>query len=130
MKIKVVDSNNKPIPNANVIPMVFNWGSLRSLINLTTDKNGYLEFTTGRGAFYLSVYSKEGKALVLIPSTAEKTIEKKITVTNTDFAGGWATLEYPENSVESKTQPENILLRLIWKNNAGRKNKRHWKMKR
>jgi len=110
VKIKVVDSNNKPIPNANVLPMVFNWGSLRSLINLTTDKNGYLEFTTGRGAFYLSVYSKEGKALVLIPSTAEKTIEKKITVTKTDFAGGWATLEYPENSVESKTQPEEYII--------------------
>ena len=110
VKIKVVDSNNKPIPNANVIPMVFNWGSLRSLINLTTDKNGYMEFTTGRGAFYISVYSKEGKALVLIPSTAEKTIEKKITVTNIDFAGGWATLEYPENSVESKTQPEEYVI--------------------
>ena len=111
-----------PIPNANVIPMVFNWGSLRSLINLTTDKNGYLEFTTGRGAFYLSVYTKEGKALVLIPSNEEKTIEQTIILDNTDFAGGWSTLEYPKVSGESKTQPEEYI-------NAVNSEKQRWQEK-
>jgi len=105
VKIKVTDANNKPIPDANVIPMVFNWGSLRPLINLTTDKNGYLEFTTGRGSFYLSVYSQNGKALVLIPSNEEKTIEMTISINNNDFSSGWDTLEYPEVPGESKTQP-------------------------
>jgi len=122
VKIKVLNKNNVPIPNANVIPMVFNWGSLRSLINLTTDKNGYLEFTTGRGAFYLSVYTKEGKALVLIPSNEEKTIEQTIILDNTDFAGGWSTLEYPKVSGESKTQPEEY-------NNAVNSEKQRWQEK-
>jgi hypothetical protein len=122
VKIKVLNKNNMPIPNANVIPMVFNWGSLRSLINLTTDKNGFLEFTTGRGAFYLSVYTKEGKALVLIPSNEEKTIGQTIILDNIDFAGGWSTLEYPEFSGESKTQPDEYL-------NAVNLEKQRWQEK-
>ncbi|OQC07170.1 MAG: Transglutaminase-like superfamily protein [Candidatus Cloacimonetes bacterium ADurb.Bin089] len=122
VKIKVTDANNKPIPNANVIPMVFNWGSLRSLTNLTTDKNGYLEFTTGRGSFYLSVYAKTGKALVLIPSNEEKTIEMTIRISNSSFPGGWNTLEYPEVPGENKTQPAEYI-------NAVNLEKQRWQEK-
>jgi len=110
IKLKVINENGKPVTNAYVIPMVFNWGSLRALTVLTTNKNGYLQFTAGRGAFYLSVYSKDGKALILVPSNEKTNVELTAKLDNNDFPGGWATLEYPGNIHNWQTQPEEYTL--------------------
>ncbi|MEN6444416.1 MAG: hypothetical protein ABFC98_00010, partial [Candidatus Cloacimonas sp.] len=60
--------------------------------------------------FYLSVYSKEGKALILVPSDEQKTIDITAQVSNKDFPEGWATLEYPANDHNWQTQPEEYTL--------------------
>ena len=106
IKVRVVDADSKPVAHANIIPMVFNWGSLRALTMMNADDKGYLEFSVGRGAFYLSVAAGNGKALVFVPSSTET--EQRITITLEDkpFTGAWATMEYPANDMKWDNQPE------------------------
>ncbi|MDD2229903.1 MAG: transglutaminase-like domain-containing protein [Candidatus Cloacimonetes bacterium] len=106
IKVHVADSLGKPISDASVIPMVFNWGSLRALTLLSTDKNGDLRFTAGRGAFYLSFYAKGQKALEFVPSGSEVSKEVKVVLKADEFYGGWAYMEYPANSMQWGNQPE------------------------
>lgn len=106
IKVSVTDTEGKPIGKANIIPMVFNWGSLRALSIMNADDKGYLEFSAGRGAFYLSIAAGKGKALVFVPSSTE--VEHSISVTLLDkpFDAAWATMEYPANDMHWDNQPE------------------------
>ena len=106
IKVHVTDASGEPVSGASVIPMVFNWGSLRALTMLNTDKNGDLRFTVGRGAFFLSFYANGQKALEYVPSDSEITKELKVSLKTDEFYGGWAYMEYPENPMEWDNQPD------------------------
>jgi len=106
IKLKVQDSRGLPLSNARVIPMVFNWGSLRAITYLNTDDDGFLKFSAGRGAFFLSVYHKGKKALQYVPSSSDEVVELTVTPSETDFSPDLYSLEYPSNPMHWDSQPE------------------------
>ncbi|MDY0150706.1 MAG: transglutaminase-like domain-containing protein [Candidatus Cloacimonas sp.] len=106
IKLQITDEQQQPIPAARIIPMVFNWGSLRALTTLSSDAEGKLQFTAGRGAFYLSVYYKGKKTLHYVPSGSEEVINLSITPTDNDFAAQTQIMEYPGNPMKWDNQPE------------------------
>jgi hypothetical protein len=106
IKLSVTDPLGAAVDKANVIPMVFNWGALRALSSLSTDDRGELEFTAGRGAFFLSVYAKGKKGIAFIPSGVENTKILSVKLEDKELPGGWAYMEYPGNQMQWDNQPE------------------------
>ncbi len=106
IQVQVTDSLGTAVGMANVIPMVFNWGALRALAALNTDAKGYLEFSAGRGAFFLSVYAKGLKGIVYIPSGTEETKIVDVKLSDKEFYGTWADMEYPGNPMQWDNPPE------------------------
>ena len=109
--IQTVDEQGLPLPETALGVLVYNWGSLRALAWVKTDKEGELTLSAGRGAFYLSA-SKDGKqALELVPSTEDIAYECVITLKEGALAEQDAMLNYPANPFAWKQAPE------VW--NAG-----------
>jgi hypothetical protein len=106
IKMQIRDENGKPMSNASVIPMVFNWGSLRALTSLISDTEGKLQFSAGRGAFFLSVYRDSKKALRFVPSGSEEVVEIDISLATEGFAAQTELMEYPGNPMRWDNQPE------------------------
>jgi len=106
LTLHVTDEKGKPVSGAQVVPMVFNWGSLRALSYLTTDKKGHLHFSCGRGAFYLSVYHKGKKALRLVPSGTDEQVMLNVQLTSQDYPPENAILEYPSNPMQWQNPPD------------------------
>lgn len=106
VKLKVWDCSGKAASKVRVIPMVFNWGSLRALTALDTDEQGLLNFTVGRGAFYLSLFANNQKALCFIPSNSQDTLSMEIHLSVRDFEAQSQLMEFPSNPMQWDTQPE------------------------
>lgn len=106
IKVKVLDGQGNPAAKARIIPMVFNWGSLRAITYLNADNNGYLEFSAGRGAFFLSVFKEGMMALEYVPSGTDQTVDVKTSLSTELFSSGLHSLEYPSNPMHWDNQPE------------------------
>lgn len=106
IKVKVLDENGKPASQARLIPMVFNWGSLRPITYLNTNDNGCLQFSVGRGAFFLSAYKDGKRALEYIPSGTDEIVDVSISLGSELFGSGFHSLEYPSNPMHWDNQPE------------------------
>ncbi len=106
LKLKVKKPNGKPAAGATVIPMVFNWGSLRALSYLTTDEKGYLEFSCGRGAFYLSIYHKGLQTQEFISSNDEQELHIEATLEDGLLRPAAMQFQYPGNPMTWDKQPE------------------------
>lgn len=106
IKIKVSDGQGKPAAKARIIPMVFNWGSLRAITYLNSDDNGCLQFSAGRGAFFLSIYKDNKMALEYVPSGTQETVEIETALSNELGGWGFRSLEYPSNPMQWDNQPE------------------------
>jgi len=106
MKLNIVDEQGKPVQAAKVIPMVFNWGSLRALCVLESDKEGKVQFTVGRGAFFISVFKDGQRTLRYVPSNQEEQVEINITLQDKEFADYTYLLDYPANPMQWDNQPE------------------------
>lgn len=106
IKVKVVDEAGIPLPKAQISPMVFNWGALRSITVLNADNKGKLQFSAGRGAFYLSAWHKGKQALHYVPSSAEKTVEITLTLGLETFKAQSQVMEYPGNAMKWDNPPE------------------------
>ncbi|MFH1514146.1 MAG: transglutaminase domain-containing protein, partial [bacterium] len=54
LEVTVVDKNDEPMKEANVLVYVFNFGALRPIAKLVTDENGVAQITIGEGRFFVS----------------------------------------------------------------------------
>ena len=106
LKLKVLKQDGKPAAKATVIPMVFNWGSLRALCYLTTDDKGYLEFSCGRGAFYLSIYQAGTQAQEFVPSNEEQELNIEVVLKEGFLPSAEVQFKYPGNPMTWDKQPE------------------------
>lgn len=66
--------NGKPVPEAIVQVMVYNWGSLRSLVGVRTDSLGSKTITTGQGALFLLADADSLFDLQFIPESTNDTM--------------------------------------------------------
>jgi len=54
VSLSCIDEEGNPLSRVQIGVMVFNWGALRPIVILQTDKEGKLSFSTGaRGLLYL-----------------------------------------------------------------------------
>ncbi len=106
IKVKVLDGQGNPVAKARIIPMVFNWGSLRAITYLNSDDDGCLQFSAGRGAFFLSIYRDNMMALEYVPSGTEETVEINTELSTELFGWGFRSMEYPSNPMQWDNQPE------------------------
>lgn len=106
LKLKVLKPDGKPAAKATVIPMVFNWGSLRALAYLATDDQGYLEFSCGRGAFYLSLYQSGLQAVQFVPSSEDKELELEVLLSAQLPGRESQIMHYPANPMTWGNPPD------------------------
>ncbi len=105
VSITVMDEAYKPVSDATVNIMVYNWSSLRSIMTLKTDSEGQLSFSTGRGAFYLLIQKEDLVSLDLVESSDQGMVERKIILGN-KIVDTEAILEYPANEMIWSEAPE------------------------
>lgn len=106
IKLLVKDSSGKPVSDATVVPMVFNWGSLRALSYLKTDAKGQLMFSVGRGAFFISIYARGEQALEFVTSSDAEQIDVVAITSPNNLAGGWQIMRYPGNPMQWRNPPD------------------------
>ncbi len=105
LKLKAVDARGKPVPNAELRFLVYNWNSLRSLVAVETDAEGVFEISVGRGAFYISASKDDLNALQLVPSGDQTTLEYTLVLKEGPLPDQNAMLEYPANEFEHQQAP-------------------------
>ncbi len=109
VKIQVRDEQDIPVPEADLGIMVYNWNSLRPLIFIKSEADGSCKFSAGRGAFYVSAYHDGKKALQLVPSGEEATLEYTLVLKDEPLPDQDEMLFYPSNPFAWKTAPQ------VWK---------------
>lgn len=102
IEVQVLDQDGQAVPKAAVSVLVFNWGALRTLTTLSSDEEGKLKFSAGRGAFYLSAFKDGRQALSLVPSNEQSKVELSLVLSEQSFAPQNAVLNYPANKMEWK----------------------------
>ncbi|MDP2172407.1 MAG: transglutaminase domain-containing protein [Candidatus Cloacimonadaceae bacterium] len=122
LKLSIVAAAGEPLPKVSFGVMVYNWGSLRSLIWLETDAEGKFDLSVGRGAFYISAFKDGKKGLMLVPSGVEENIDVSMTLSDKPFADEDLLLIYPSNPMEWSQAPE------IW-NEGVKLAKAEWNVK-
>jgi hypothetical protein len=105
LKLLITDERGDPVPEAAVGVMVYNWGTLRSLVFLQSDAQGRLEFSVGRGAFYLSAYKDGKQALQAIPSGEDTELDYSLILREGPLPEQDEMLAYPANPFEWKQAP-------------------------
>lgn len=80
LKIKTLDEQDNPLPETTVGLLVFNSGTLRSLIYIQTDDEGEFELSVGRGAFYLVADNENKRAMESVPSSEDKELYYELTL--------------------------------------------------
>lgn len=106
LKIKTQDERENPLPETNIGLLVYNSGTLRSLIYLQTDDEGNFELSIGRGAFYL-VADKENKhAMGLVPSSDDKELYYELTLKEGPLSDQDEMLYYPASDFTWQNAPE------------------------
>lgn len=106
IKLYVTDSTGKPVADASVIPMVFNWGSLRALSYLNTNDKGFAQFSVGRGAFFISIYANGERALEFVKSSDEELIEIHSGINVNKLDDAWYVMHYPGNPMQWGNPPD------------------------
>jgi len=107
-ELSFVDVEGMPLADVPVSVMVYNWSSLRPIMNLVSDAEGKLIFSAGRGAFYLMAEKGNIRALTLIPSSEETFIAKQI-VLGESILDQVAIMAYPENPMTWQQAPESYI---------------------
>lgn len=121
VSLSCVDEEGNPLSNVQIGVMVFNWGALRPLIILQSDKEGRLSFTTGRGDFYISAYKDDMMALSLVNASAIENPSLEIVLKKDFDIELQEMLFYPSNEMVWLNPPaeykEDIARRKeIWQN--------------
>lgn len=72
-KIKVVTRNEagEVMPDCQITLQVFNWGSLRPILQSKTDENGRLDLVTGNGSFFITAFKDSLFALYAVPAAID-----------------------------------------------------------
>ena len=105
LDISVTDDKGKPVPEALLGILVYNWGALRPLTFITGDKQGRFKLSVGRGAFYVSAYKDGLSALKLVPSTEDQRMELSLVLSSKPLPAQNDLLAYPSNPFEWKQAP-------------------------
>lgn len=70
VKISCLD-HSKPVKNAEISVMVYNWGSLRPLIQCESDSAGFREITLSQGAAFIMAVKDSLVSLQFLPESAD-----------------------------------------------------------
>lgn len=121
VSLSCIDEEGNPLNNVQIGVMVFNWGALRPLLILQSDKEGKLSFTTGRGDFYISAYKDDMMALSLVNASAIEELSLEIVLKKDFDLELQEMLFYPSNEMVWQNAPdeykEDIARRKeIWQN--------------
>ncbi|MDZ4181443.1 MAG: transglutaminase-like domain-containing protein, partial [Candidatus Cloacimonadaceae bacterium] len=119
LKLSMVDEAGKPLGKTPFGIMVYNWGSLRSLVWLESDDDGKFELSVGRGAFYISAFKDGKQALKLVPSSDEEIMNIAMVLSAQPIGDDDVLMIYPSNPMEWKQAPE------IW-NDGVKQAKAEW----
>ncbi|HOR30291.1 MAG TPA: transglutaminase domain-containing protein, partial [Candidatus Syntrophosphaera thermopropionivorans] len=106
LKIKTLDEQDNPLPETNVGLLVFNSGTLRSLIYIQTDDEGEFELSVGRGAFYLVADNENKRAIALVPSSEDKELYYELTLQEGPLPDQDEMLFYPASDFTWKNPSE------------------------
>ncbi|MBP7932823.1 MAG: hypothetical protein KAZ44_02280, partial [Candidatus Syntrophosphaera sp.] len=106
LKIKTLDEQDNPLPETNVGLLVFNSGTLRSLIYIQTDDEGEFELSVGRGAFYLVADNENKRAMALVPSSEDKELYYELTLQEGPLPDQNEMLFYPASDFTWKNPSE------------------------
>jgi hypothetical protein len=106
LKLKTLDEQGKPLPETIVGFLVFNSGTLRSLIYVQTDDNGQLELSVGQGAFYLVADNGNKHTIALVPSSEERELSYELILKEEPFSDQDEMLFYPTGNFTWKNAPE------------------------
>ncbi|HQP83987.1 MAG TPA: transglutaminase domain-containing protein [Candidatus Syntrophosphaera thermopropionivorans] len=106
LKIKTLDEQDNPLPETTVGLLVFNSGTLRSLIYIQTDDEGEFELSVGRGAFYLVADNENKHAMALVPSSEDKELYYELTLQEGPLPDQDEMLFYPASDFTWKNPSE------------------------
>ncbi|HNU97087.1 MAG TPA: transglutaminase domain-containing protein [Candidatus Syntrophosphaera thermopropionivorans] len=106
LKIKTLDEQDNPLPETTVGLLVFNSGTLRSLIYIQTDDEGEFELSVGRGAFYLVADNENKRAMALVPSSEDKELYYELTLQEGPLPDQDEMLFYPASDFTWKNPSE------------------------
>ncbi len=106
LKIKTLDEQDNPLPETNVGLLVFNSGTLRSLIYIQTDDEGEFELSVGRGAFYLVADNENKRAMESVPSSEDKELYYELTLQEGPLPDQDEMLFYPASDFTWKNPSE------------------------
>ncbi|HOZ92421.1 MAG TPA: hypothetical protein PL179_03965, partial [Candidatus Syntrophosphaera thermopropionivorans] len=106
LKIKTLDEQDNPLPETTVGLLVFNSGTLRSLIYIQTDDEGEFELSVGRGAFYLVADNENKRAIALVPSSEDKELYYELTLQEGPLPDQDEMLFYPASDFTWKNPSE------------------------
>lgn len=106
VSLNCVDESGKPLSNVQIGVMVFNWGALRPLLVLQTDKEGKHSFSTGRGDFYISAFKGDMMALSLVKASALDDPHVEIVLKKDYDIDVQEMLFYPSNEMIWQNAPD------------------------
>lgn len=106
VSLSCIDEEGNPLSRVQIGVMVFNWGALRPIVILQTDKEGKLSFSTGRGDFYISAFKDDMMALSLVKASALDDPSLEIVLTKDFDIDIQEMLYYPSNEMVWQDAPD------------------------
>lgn len=88
-------SQSKAVNNAEISILVYNWGSLRPLIQCETDSSGYREITLSQGAAFVMAMKDSLISLQFLPESADD-IQMNLDLTQQTLKEFACDLTYPK----------------------------------
>lgn len=106
IEVQVQDNDGKAVADASVSILVFNWGALRTLSTISSDQEGMIRFSSGRGAFFLSGYKDGLQGLCMVPSNDQDSLAITLHLDDSNLPDQNAILSYPANTMDWKQSPQ------------------------